>query len=249
MRVKSTVRYELKYLIDWRQRTAIQEALSAHMTPDAHGDRHGNYTITSLYYDTADYRAYWDKIEGERFRRKVRLRSYGEQTVHADTPVFLEIKQRQNKTLTKKRVRLSHDCAVDFDAFGEIAPQLSEPDRTVLDEVFYLYRTLDLRPACIVRYNRRAFNGNEHYPDLRVTFDTELRCRGHDLTLLSTGYADDLYVLPPQTCILEIKVNHSVPYWLARLVNRQGCIPRRISKYCTSLERCALVQQRQRIAL
>jgi len=53
--------------------------------------------VTSLYYDTADLRFYWEKIEGSRFRRKLRMRLYGEPSECGEhTPVQIEIKQRVN---------------------------------------------------------------------------------------------------------------------------------------------------------
>jgi len=249
MRVKSIVRYELKYLITWQQRDALIADLQQQMQPDSHGDATGNYTITSLYYDTATYDAYWEKIEGEKQRRKVRVRTYGEQTVQPHTLCYLEIKQRQDKTLTKKRVLLPYSDAVALDTLDSLAqrPDLSESDRATISEVSYLYHVRALQPACVVRYNRLALNGGTEYSDLRVTFDTELRGRIHDLTLLSTGHADDIYFLPPDICILEIKANHSVPYWLAQLANKHHCTMRRISKYCTALEACGALLARQKI--
>lgn len=249
MRIKTNVRYELKYVITWQQRERLMADLLPRMAPDQHGDSAGNYTITSLYYDTQKYDAYWEKVEGEKLRRKVRVRTYGEQSVQPETTCFLEIKQRQNKTLTKKRVRLPY---VDAIAFGELdaaaaAHGLSESERAIATEVEYLARVRNLEPSCIVRYNRLALNGDAHYPDLRVTFDTELRGRTHDLSLLSTGYADDIYFLPPDRCIMEVKANHSVPYWLAQLLNQHRCTMRRISKYCTTLEACGALLARQKI--
>ena len=251
MRVKSTVRYELKYLITWQQRDALMADLLTQMSPDSHGDADGHYTITSLYYDTAAYDAYWEKIEGEKQRRKVRVRTYGEQNVQDDTLCFLEIKQRQDKTLTKKRVLLPYRDAVAFDGLDSVMqrPNLSEKDKAVIDEVQYLYRVRSLQPACVVRYNRLALNGAAEYPDLRVTFDTELRGRTHDLSLLSTSHADDIYFLPPEVCIMEIKANHSVPYWLAQLANKHRCTMRRISKYCTALETCGALLAQQKITV
>lgn len=251
MRIKTNVRYELKYVITWQQRDLLMAALLSRMSPDLHGDSAGNYTITSLYYDTQHYDAYWEKIEGEKLRRKVRVRTYGEQSVQPETRCFLEIKQRQNKTLTKKRVRLPYADAI---AFGELdsaarVHDLSQHERAITDEVAYLAHVRNLVPSCVVRYNRLALNGDAHYPDLRVTFDTELRGRTHDLSLLSTGYADDIYFLLPDTCILEVKANHSVPYWLAQLLNKHRCTMRRISKYCTALESCGALLERQKITL
>ncbi|MFQ5611410.1 MAG: VTC domain-containing protein [Anaerolineae bacterium] len=246
MRIKEYSRYELKYLLDREQCQGVIRALSAYLTPDAHGDGDGRYAITSLYYDTADYKAYWDKIDGHKFRRKVRVRIYGDQVVTSDTRCFVEIKQRLNKTLQKKRVILPYSVATALCGAGEpVRQDLSEIDQATVGEVRYLQHTLQLQPACVVSYDRLAFEGSEYDPGLRVTFDTNLKGRIHDLSLLSQTYAESHLVLPPQWCVMEIKVNYRVPYWLTELIGRHRCTLRRISKYCTALEQAKAVLQRQ----
>ena len=74
MRIKEYSRHELKYLITREQREQLAQVLPEYMELDTHGDDQGRYPISSLYYDTADYKAYWDKVEGHKFRRKVRVR-------------------------------------------------------------------------------------------------------------------------------------------------------------------------------
>ena len=248
MRIREYSRYELKYLLDRAQCEVLTKALAAYLTPDAMGDDDGRYLITSLYYDTADYKAYWDKVEGHRFRRKVRVRVYGDQEVTPDTTCFAEIKQRINKTLQKKRVVLPYSVATGLCGVGEeVQGDLSETDRAVVSEIRYLQGTLQLQPACVVSYNRLAFEGSEYDPSLRVTFDTNLKGRVHDLSLLSKGYAESHFFLPPEWCVMEIKVNYRVPYWLTQLIGRYQCTLRRISKYCTALEQSKVVLQRQRV--
>ena len=105
----------------------------------------------------------------------------------------------------------------------------------VLQEIYFLHRTLQLEPACVVQYNRVAYNGDQYDPGLRVTFDTDLRCRVHDLSLLSKGYAANQFFLPPDYTIMEIKINHRAPYWLTQIIGKHGCTLRRVSKYCLSL--------------
>jgi hypothetical protein len=102
MRIKQFSRYELKYILTRGQYLEFAEILPDYLTPDTEGDQHGRYSITSLYYDTEDYQAYWDKIEGHKFRRKVRVRVYGDDPVTPESMCFAEIKQRINKTLQKK---------------------------------------------------------------------------------------------------------------------------------------------------
>ena len=53
----------------------LRAELSARMDHDAHG---ATYGVWSVYYDTIDLRFYWEKIEGLRFRRKLRVRHYGD---------------------------------------------------------------------------------------------------------------------------------------------------------------------------
>lgn len=249
MRIKEYSRHELKYLLNWQQYKILTKVLADYMAVDTHGDDQGRYTITSLYYDTDDYKAYWDKIEGHKFRRKVRLRVYGDQLVTSETRCFAEIKQRINKTLQKKRVILPYETAAVLCGAGEDVPQaLSEMDRAVVSEIQYLQSTLQLQPACVVSYDRLAFEGSEYDPGLRVTFDTNLKGRIHDLSLLSQSYANSHYFIPPEWCVMEIKVNYRIPYWLTELIARHHCTLRRVSKYCTALEQCKEIIQRQRIA-
>jgi hypothetical protein len=249
VRIKEYSRYEMKYLLTDGQSRQLVEVMSAYLKRDAYGDADGRYSITSLYYDTADYKAYWDKIEGHRFRRKVRVRVYGDQVMTPDTNCFVEIKQRINKTLQKKRIVLPYVsatalCGTGADVETEV---MSDTDQAVIQEVQYLQNTLQLQPACVVSYDRLAFEGSEYDPGLRVTFDSNLKGRVHDLTLLSQSYAENHFFLSPEQCVMEIKVNYRVPYWLTELIGRYRCTLRRVSKYCTALEQSKVLLQRQQI--
>jgi SPX domain protein involved in polyphosphate accumulation len=192
-------------------------------------------------------------LDGHRTRRKVRVRVYGDMTITPETPAFLEIKQRINKMMRKRRVRLSYAEAVDFDNYEVLGAMLGAAGnvgaQALLHEAYYLYRTLQLRPACIVTYDRMAFEGDPRAPDLRITLDTNLRGRIHDLSLLSTGRAQDVQVLGAEYAVLEVKANHNVPRWVADLTARHRCTFYRISKYCMALERTQAVAQRQHVIL
>ena len=95
--LKAIQRYELKYLLDRDQAQSVKAALLRYVTPDGFTAGRSSYSITSLYYDTPDYKAYWDKIDGHQYRRKVRVRVYGDGPVRPSTPVFVEIKQRLDR--------------------------------------------------------------------------------------------------------------------------------------------------------
>ena len=250
IRIKHFSRYELKYLLTVEQQNRFVEVLSNYVGADSQGDELGRYKITSVYYDTVDYKAYWDKIEGHKFRRKVRVRVYGNRAVTSETMCFAEIKQRINKTLQKKRVFLPYAQARALCGAGE-APEeintLSAVDQDTVSEIRYLQAALQLQPACVVSYNRRAFDGTEYDSGLRITFDTNLKGRTHDLDLRSTGYAQNQFFMPPEWCIMEIKVNYHVPYWLTEMIGKFGYTLRRVSKYCAALEKSKTLMQTQHI--
>jgi len=244
-RIKEYSRFELKYVVTEEQREQLAEVLRDYMQPDTMGDEMGRYNITSLYYDTVDYKAYWDKIEGHKFRRKVRVRVYGSQAVTEDAPCFAEIKQRINKTLQKKRVRMPYASAIALCGAGEAFESASATDQATIEEIQYLYYTLQLQPACVVGYDRQAFNGSQYDPGLRVTFDVNLKGRTHDLSLLSLGNAENHFFIPPGYCILEVKVNYRVPLWLTDIIAEHRCTLRRVSKYCAALEQSKELLQTQ----
>lgn len=247
MRIRSFNRFEFKYLLTRSQYHRVIDDVSAYMSLDSHGCGQQGYTITSLYYDTAGYQAYWEKLEGQRLRRKLRIRVYGSQEVTPDMPCFAEIKQHVSKTISKKRVRLPYTDAASLCAGEGDLSSSSAVDRAVIEEIEVMALTLQLRPACIISYHRLAFNGSEYEPGLRVTFDTNLKCRGHDLNLLSPDAGGNRYFLPPDLCIMEVKVNYRVPPWLSVLIGQHGCTRRRISKYCAALERSRMALPEQRI--
>jgi len=249
LRFKTAFRHELKYLVTHTQRDALLEQLGTYTVPDQHSDGVGAYTIASLYYDTADYKAYWDKLEGHRNRRKVRVRVYGDQSITNETRCFVEIKQRLHKLMCKKRVALPYAMAIDLAGYPAILANFSPAEQVILQEIAYLQATLQLQPTCVVTYQRLALNGVEPYGDLRVTFDTQLRGRIHDLSLLSPGTTAGQFFLPPHLCVMEVKVNQRVPHWLATLLSQQHCTMRRISKYCAALEQSGAIAGRHRLLL
>lgn len=225
--VKRFNRFELKYVIDVARMEAVKEDLAAHMRPDGNGAE-GAYAISSLYYDTADLACMRAKREGIKFRRKLRIRRYGK-----DGPVFVEIKQRINRTTQKRRLSLPLDaayalCAGDFDG-----PLEDAADRAAADEILFLAKGLQLKPTCLVGYQRQAWVGGPYEIGLRVTFDTLLWAAQAD-----AGLSDELprhSMVPPAFVVMEVKANNAVPLWVANLLARHQCALRRYSKYCAGV--------------
>ncbi|MFR9730622.1 polyphosphate polymerase domain-containing protein [Saccharopolyspora sp. MS10] len=223
-------RYELKYLVPAAQVAEIRAEITARMEADHHSGPRG-YDVWSLYYDTGRLRFYYEKIEGLKFRRKLRIRRYGEVSEHA--PVSVEIKQRVNRVTQKRRVMLPYYVARQLCDHRE---RVEHPgaDQVFVDEVLDLIIRLDLRPIAMTGYRREAYTGVGADLGLRVTMDHRVRGRDRDFDL--NAEAENRYIISPHHAVLEVKANERAPYWITDLAARHGLQIQRISKYCQSVE-------------
>jgi SPX domain protein involved in polyphosphate accumulation len=226
-------RFELKYVADRRLVEAFRQELPGKLERDPHGVD-GFYPIWSTYYDSPDLRFYWEKIEGLKFRRKLRVRHYGDRfAIDDDTTVYVEIKQRVNKVTQKRRVALPYHLARELCDRREMVEHDSA-QRAFLEEVLELVSGLDLRPVAITGYQRKAFVGRDADVGLRVTIDQRVRGRDRDFHLGAD--AENRLTIPAKLAVLEIKANERVPYWLTDLAARSNMSVVRMSKYCQSVE-------------
>ncbi|NLT53782.1 MAG: polyphosphate polymerase domain-containing protein [Actinomycetales bacterium] len=238
-------RYEIKYLVDVAELPALRAELERRLDPDVHAgaaphphpdlDSHAaGYGVWSVYYDTADLRFYWEKIEGLRFRRKLRIRRYGTDRLTDDEePVHVEIKQRVNRVTQKRRLRLPYREALRL--CDQRQPvDCPEPDRALAEEVLGLVCGLDLRPTTMTGYLRSPYVGRDAELGLRVTIDQRVRGRDRDLRFGSVG--ENRFLVPPTRAVVEIKADERVPYWLTDLTASLNLSVVRLSKYCQSVE-------------
>ena len=93
-------RYELKYMLTLEQKEKILEAMAPYMKLD----KYGRTTIRNIYFDTVSYRLIRRSIEKPAYKEKLRIRSYSQAT--ADSMVFVELKQKSEKVVYKRRLPL-----------------------------------------------------------------------------------------------------------------------------------------------
>jgi hypothetical protein len=226
-------RYEIKYLVPSGEVPALREHFARRLHRDTHGGATG-YGVWSVYYDTTGLRFYWEKIEGLKFRRKLRIRHYGDRfTIGDDTTVYVEIKQRVNRVTQKRRVALPYALARQL-CDGREMVEHDTAQRAFLEEVLGLVAGLELRPTAITGYQREAFVGRDADVGLRVTLDHRIRGRDRDFHLGAD--TTNRLVVPARLAVLEIKANERVPYWLTDLAARANLSVVRMSKYCQSVE-------------
>lgn len=230
-------RFELKYLISLQQAERVKSVLRAYMASDEHGSGSGRYALANLYYDSPDFRCYWEKMDGIRLRRKLRLRRYdNDQPLAAETPIFVEIKQRLDRVTQKRRVLLPYASALQLCDQREM-PDHAPDEQAVMEEIYAFIWNYNLRPARLIRYERQALIGTQYDPGLRVTFDTNLIYQITPLALHEEPAG--LPLIPADQVVMEIKVNERIPHWLTELVGAHHLKMVRFSKYCHSVHQPA----------
>ncbi|MDD9376918.1 polyphosphate polymerase domain-containing protein [Streptomyces sp. ZAF1911] len=227
-------RFELKYLVPVEQAAEIRDELAERMDRDLHSPV-GGYGVWSLYYDTPQLRFYWEKIEGLKFRRKLRIRRYGNlDDVTDESPVCVEIKQRVNRVTQKRRITLPYGIARQL-CDGRQMVRHSAKESAFVQEVLELVVRLNLQPTAITGYQREALVGRDADTGLRVTFDRRIRGRDRDF-YFGTPSPENRFTVPPHMSIMEIKVNERTPHWITDLTARRSLSLVRVSKYVQSIE-------------
>ncbi|MFB7993288.1 polyphosphate polymerase domain-containing protein [Streptomyces sp. NPDC056002] len=227
-------RFELKYLVPVDQAAEIRHELAERMDADLYSPV-GGYGVWSLYYDTPQLRFYWEKIEGLKFRRKLRIRHYGNlDGVTDESPVCVEIKQRVNRVTQKRRITLPYGVARQLCDERKMVDH-SAKESAFIQEVLELVVRLDLQPTAITGYQREALVGRDADTGLRVTFDRRIRGRDRDFHF-GTPTPENRFTIPPHMTVMEIKVNERTPHWITDLAARRNLSLVRISKYVQSIE-------------
>ena len=234
-------RYEFKYIVDLDTMRSFQKKLEETMMADPNSID-GGYHVNSIYYDTDDLSCYFEKLDGEKRRFKIRVRWYGELFKESDLSslkLFTEIKHRNNDMNFKNRLKVQGKYLPEFaenrDLLGKVSQLVEKEDIFEATTIEHISSQKLFFPLCIVSYYRRAFFCRFN-PRLRVTFDTGLRVMGTK-NILNISSENGNPVLPKDLCVLEIKFNWAMPIWLMEICREAGLNLRRFSKYAASLEK------------
>ena len=218
-------RKEIKFLLEPRQRTALEQAMRGHMTADEYGES----TICSLYYDTQDNRLIRRSLDKPMYKEKLRLRSYG--TARPDGTVYIELKKKYDGIVYKRRISVA-----ERDASAWLAGRAERPADTQIAREIEWFRDYygDLAPAMYLCYDRIAYFCPKD-ENLRITFDRNIRWRTEALTLTASPWGEQL--LRPGQSLLEIKCANAMPLWLSDALSKNNIRRVSFSKYGTAYTR------------
>ena len=229
-------RFEMKFVITREQRDRLMPDLLPHLRADENAGEGAFYPIVSLYYDNLARDCYWEKVQGARSRRKLRVRVYGSLAGELPPTCFVEVKHKCEGRGVKRRARMPLEAALAVAAGKHVNLPLNSVDQTLVEEVHKLVYERGFQPCCCMRYDRQAFADKDPKSDLRITFDTGIGYRFDNLIPVPDDQAFTTYLLDQEQSVMEVKVTGAVPYWLTKLLGRKGCILQSHSKYCNALE-------------
>lgn len=218
-------RYELKYLLNKKEKEEILLAMKPHMKLDDYG----RTVIRNIYFDTENFRLIRRSLEKPVYKEKLRIRSY--KSVQITDPVFVEIKKKYKSVVYKRRLLLPEKTVMESFRTGEPLPVCSQ----IGDEIQYFREYYkNLQPSVFLSYEREAFYSLDG-SDFRVTFDENILYRRNDISLGSEIYGHPL--LGKQQTLMEIKTSGGIPLWMSETLTKHHLYKTSFSKYGSAYQR------------
>lgn len=217
-------RVETKYLLDGYQYNELMKRLE----DIARVDEYGKTSILNIYYDTPSWELIKTSLDKPVYKEKLRLRTYG--IPEDDTNAFVEIKKKYDGIVYKRRMNMPYKKAFDY-LLGECKSGQDSQISREIDAFLDFYAQLE--PAMAISYDRIALKGI-YDPDLRITFDTNIRWRTDDLSLKYGNIGKD--ILEKDQCLMELKIVGAVPLDLAHIFSEIGIYKVSFSKYGKGFE-------------
>ena len=196
-----SIRYERKYCLPAGTHNNLESIILRH--PAFFKKTYPERQVNNIYFDTPDFDAFVDNIEGNTHREKIRIRWYGTDFPRIKNPV-LEIKTK-----------------VGF-AGGKIQRKLNSFKYSKESFLQYIIKNKDvnnifnikcLKPVIVNKYSRKYFISNDG--NFRITIDT-----GVMYCLIRNTTDDWLYIEPEiKHTIMELKYHPNVESVVSTITN------------------------------
>jgi SPX domain protein involved in polyphosphate accumulation len=227
-------RLEYKYLVPVAYLDRMRQDLSRYLAPDAYAVlRPGHeYTVRSIYFDSHDYKCYYEKLDGIYTRKKFRIRGYN--SFEEKSPIFFEIKRKHDNFISKNRARISYEKLQKVMIDRHIDSHFADEEKMYFDYFYYYYQLKQLEPKVLIVYNREAYEC-KFGSQLRITFDKDLHSK-----VVSNVHQlfeeDGLKSAYHREFILEIKFFQVLPQWIKNVLEKYDLTRLAVSKYTSSID-------------
>ncbi|MDD5043622.1 MAG: polyphosphate polymerase domain-containing protein [Patescibacteria group bacterium] len=225
-------REEYKYYVPLSAYPFLLQDLKKFVLRDKNAPKSGVYQVASIYFENMALRSYFDKIEGQARKIKLRLRFY---PLDAESQLNIEFKYKILDQCLKVKTRVDPALLPKILADKPLPPAQIKND-PVLWKFLEFKKINNFWPFIRIDYKREAFFA-QNDRDIRITFDYDVRCCRSGSQELCKPF---IPALPPGTKILEIKTPGRFPFWLAYLIKKYSLRKTSISKYSLAVQNMAL---------
>jgi hypothetical protein len=231
------MKYEFKYIVHNSHLDQLRDMILPYVELDPYAaDTPGKeYIVRSIYFDTQDFDYYFEKIDGYKIRKKIRIRGYNKCV--GNDAVFMEIKRKLKEPIEKDRTRMTFEIMrrlMNGEGAASYGPGKDDHGINGAGKfLFHVYRN-NLKPVVLVIYEREAFF-EKFDGRVRMTLDKNLRC-------IAYPGLDDLYsdknTIPAlkDHFIFEVKFFDHFPGWLRPITGKLGLLRTAASKYVISID-------------
>jgi SPX domain protein involved in polyphosphate accumulation len=227
-------RLEYKYLVSMNDIDKLRNGLLKYLDYDAYASLRPNkeYTVRSIYFDSYDYKGYYEKLDGIHTRKKFRVRGYNQP--EDNSRIFYEIKRKYDNFISKDRAgTYFKDIQTTLKKSSAEMHFIGE-DRNYFNNFYYYYSLVRLEPKVLVVYEREAFEC-KFGSQLRITFDKFLRNKevdDYDRLFDEDGLRESYR----NKFILEVKFFQVLPQWIDRVLEKFNLTRIAVSKYTSSID-------------
>lgn len=219
-------RHEIKFTISKSYADILKQRLSLLMDVDKNGEN--GYLIRSLYFDTPNSKAYYEKLDGVEYRKKYRIRIYNKD----DSFIRLERKLKHNNLTSKDQTIIDKNLC---EAIVNNKISIFKTNDKLLNEFLIDMKLNVLRPSIMVDYYRLALT----YPvsDVRVTFDYNIKSGKYNYNLFDYN-TQNYDIMDKDMLVLEVKFNDILPEAIAIILSTVPICRQAFSKFaeCRSIK-------------
>lgn len=231
------MRIEYKFLVPMNRLVLLRNAIENFTKRDSYHLGNNDYTVRSIYFDTANLKFYHEKIDGIKERKKLRIRAYNQ--LSEDSIIFLEIKRKNENYISKNRSPLYLNDLSNLFASKDLSSYIIETEdyeRAIKDgQMFFHYMSkMKLHPIVLIVYEREAYF-SKFTDELRITFDKNLRYMLFPY-IQDFGNETQMKYILPSHFILEVKFSGGLPHWLHKIISELNLSRLALSKYTMCLE-------------
>lgn len=216
------LRYERKFLISDYSYSDVKQILKFH--PACFSEIFQERSVNNIYFDTLGINDYYDNVNGEQRRSKVRIRWYGDLFGNIQKPV-LEYKIKTGLLGKKLSYQLQSFLIDSNFSKSQIIHAISTLPLNIKDQI------LSLKPTLLNSYKRTYFLSADK--NFRATID-------HHLCYYKIQYSGNPFTnksIDHNSTVLELKYDSSLETLAKSVANAFPFALTKNSKYLQGLER------------